>query len=268
MVLAALVLASVVSVRAQTAVAQPFDVVVMKPAAPDQDGRGWDTDENVTKITNYALADLILQAYDLKAKSQLMGLPDWAEKERYDITAKVTPEEMKRMDALPLDDARHAYRATLQMMLAERFHLQVQLTTKSMPRFALERVSPGSMGPGLLPTQAGPDGRPVGGTNTSRQSTSARATLTASGIDMTRLADRLSGMSEVGQRVVVDRTGLTGFFHFTLEYAPDSGMGVSPEATLPGLLDAMREQLGLKLVKDEGEVPVVVVTAVSKPEMD
>ena len=44
-------------------------------------------------------------------------------------------------------------------------------------------------------------------------------------------------------------------------------MGVSPDATLPGLVDALRDELGLKLVKEDGDVPVVVKAA-QKPELD
>ena len=261
-------LGSAAALRAQAVVANTFDAVIIKPAKPEETGRGWDQNENTTKISNFTLVDLVRRAYDLKARSQVLDTPEWTEKDRYDITAKVTPDEMKRMDALPLLEGAEAYRATLRSMLVERFGLKVELSKRVMPRFALMRVSATSMGPGLLPTPAGPDGRAVGGTNTSRDSGSSKATFTVSGVAMRDLADRLSGMNEVGQRVVVDKTGLPGFFQFKLEYAPDNGMGVSPEATMPGLVDAMREQLGLKLVKDEGDVPVVIVSAASKPELD
>lgn len=253
---------------AQMAAGPTFDVVVIKPAKADENGRHWSRDENTTTIGNYPLIDLIRRSYDLKANSQIIGAPEWADKDRYDIAAKVTPEEMKRMDALKPRESADAYRATLRTMLAERFGLQVEMTTRKMPRFALERVSATTMGPGLLVTPAGPDGRAVGGRNSSRNTGLSKATYEVSGEEMVDIADALSGMSEVGQRVVVDHTGLPGFFHFKLEYAPDNGMGVAPDATLPGLLDAMREQLGLKLVKDEGDVPVVIVKAAVKPELD
>ena len=85
---------------------------------------------------------------------------------------------------------------------------------------------------------------------------------------MDDIADRLSDMNETGHRVVVNKTGLPGYYNFKLTYAPDNGMGVSPDATLPGLVDTLRDELGLKLAKEEGDVPVVVVTAAQKPELD
>ena len=245
-----------------------FDVTVVKPAKADEHGRGWDSDENLTRITNFTLDDLILRAFDLKSESQLLNAPDWAGKEHYDLTAKISPEEFQRIEALPRDRKREDYLAMLQSMLAERFGLRVERSTRRQPRWAMERVSGTAMGPALHDTPAGPKGEPVGGSNSSRNSGPAKVDFTVSGLSMDDLADRLSGMSETGRRVVVNRTGLPGFFNFKLAYAPDSGMGVSPEATLPGLLDTLRDELGLKLVKDEGDVPVVVVTAAHRPELD
>lgn len=267
-VLVGLILASVPGVQAQVAVSPQFDAVVIKPARADETGRDWDRDNNMTQIGNYPLADLILRAYNLKSASQLVDIPDWAGKERYDITAKMTAEELKQMEALSPRDSREFYLAALRSMLAERFGLRVEKATRKLPRFALERVSETNVGPGLHVTPTGPDGRAVGGRNSSRHTGATKATFTASGVDMTDLADSLSGLNEVGQRVVVDKTGLTGFYNFKLEYAPDSGMGVSSDANLPGLLDAVRQELGLKLVKDEGDVPVVIVKEAKKPELD
>ena len=67
---------------------------------------------------------------------------------------------------------------------------------------------------------------------------------------------------------MVNKTGLPGRYNFKLEWAPDSGGGIAADATLPGLLEALREQLGLRLVKETGDVPVVVIKAVKPPEFD
>ena len=85
---------------------------------------------------------------------------------------------------------------------------------------------------------------------------------------MDDLAEILSGKYEVGERTVVNKTGLPGRYDFKLEWAPDSGGGIAADATLPGLLEALREQLGLRLVKETGDVPVVVIKAVKPPEFD
>lgn len=265
-VVALLVLAAAIHAVAWS---QSFDVVAIKPAGPDESGLHWNRDDALTKINNFPLLNLLMRAYNLKAPSQVIDLPPWADKDRYDIQAKYAAEDFKRMDTLPREEQAAAYRASLQALLADRFGLQGTAESRHMPRFALERVSDTEVGPGLKQMPVGPDGKPAGGRNSSRMSSrTSAAFMEVSGITMADLADLLSGQHEVASRIVVDRTGLAGFFQFHLDYAPDNGLGLSPDATLPGLLDAVRQQLGLKLVREDGDVPVVVVKAVHKPELD
>jgi uncharacterized protein (TIGR03435 family) len=74
-------------------------------------------------------------------------------------------------------------------------------------------------------------------------------------------------------RTVVDRTGLSGVFDFTLEFAPELGPGTQPGTTasasdpsgLPSLFTALQEQLGLKLESQTGPVDVLVIDHVEEP---
>lgn len=256
------------AVWAQGAKPASFEVTLIKPAKPEETGRGWDSDRNSTSIENYPLQDLIMRAYDLKSSTQVVDAPEWADKDRYDIVAKSSEQEFDRLGKLKAEESSAEYREMLQSMLAERFGLQVEKSMRRMSRFTMERVSNAAMGPGLKPTPTGPDGRPAGGRNVSSHGSSTLVTMDVSGASMEDIAKILSGRTEVGRRVVVDKTGVQGYFSFKIEFAPDSGMGISPNATLPGLLEVARQQLGLKLVKDEGDVPVVIVKAAKKPELD
>jgi uncharacterized protein (TIGR03435 family) len=67
------------------------------------------------------------------------------------------------------------------------------------------------------------------------------------------LSDRLG-------RTIIDQTGLTAKYDFTLTYAPDMG-----DTTGPSILTALQEQLGLKLDSGKGPVDVVVIDSVEKP---
>ena len=73
-------------------------------------------------------------------------------------------------------------------------------------------------------------------------------------------------------RPVLDRTGLTGTFDFSLEWslAPDSAepLGAQAEDTGPTFLVALQEQLGLKLKSTKGPVDVLVIDHVERPTAD
>ena len=78
-------------------------------------------------------------------------------------------------------------------------------------------------------------------------------------------------------RTVVDRTGLSGVFDFTLEFTPELVPGSQPGATAsatasasdpsapPSIFTALQEQLGLKLESQKGPVDVLVIDNVEEP---
>ena len=80
-------------------------------------------------------------------------------------------------------------------------------------------------------------------------------------------------------RPVIDRTGLTGFYDFTLKWAPDETQylqgrqpGAAPRPPLPDAIaaqpaikDAMLQQLGLKMEVIKTPVKVMVIDHAEKP---
>jgi uncharacterized protein (TIGR03435 family) len=84
------------------------------------------------------------------------------------------------------------------------------------------------------------------------------------------IASLLPGAGNLG-RLVVDRTGLTGTFDFSLEWTPElngplpPGVDFEPDPSGPTFLDALKEQLGLKLEATKGRVEVFVVDHVERP---
>ena len=83
--------------------------------------------------------------------------------------------------------------------------------------------------------------------------------------------------ARVLDRPVVDQTGITGKFDFTLEWRPDlsqlgpTGPGANapqlpPEVEArPDLFTAIQEQLGLKLESSKAPVDAYVIDKVQKP---
>ena len=68
------------------------------------------------------------------------------------------------------------------------------------------------------------------------------------------------------QRVVIDRTGMTGGWDFELTFAPPE---VAADANdLPSLFTALEEQLGLKLAATRGPAEVLVIDRIERPTPD
>jgi uncharacterized protein (TIGR03435 family) len=75
-------------------------------------------------------------------------------------------------------------------------------------------------------------------------------------------------------RPVVDQTGLTGRWDFTLQWTPDEtqfggrggqAQGQAGANAPPGLFTAMQEQLGLKMDSTRAPVDALVIDRIEKP---
>jgi uncharacterized protein (TIGR03435 family) len=74
-------------------------------------------------------------------------------------------------------------------------------------------------------------------------------------------------------RMVIDKTGLTANYDYTVEFTPDESValqGAPPavaqaDPSKPTLFTALQEQLGLKLESQKGPVEVFVVDRAEKP---
>jgi uncharacterized protein (TIGR03435 family) len=69
------------------------------------------------------------------------------------------------------------------------------------------------------------------------------------------------------ERPVVDQTGLTGAYDFTLSFRPQ----LPPDATTdeqdnrPTIFDALRDELGLELIPKKGPVEYLVIDHIERP---
>jgi len=72
---------------------------------------------------------------------------------------------------------------------------------------------------------------------------------------------------------IVDQTGLAGTFDYTIQWngrlpgppPPDAGTPPPPDPQATTFLQAVREQLGLKLVSAKGSVRMLVIDRVEAP---
>jgi uncharacterized protein (TIGR03435 family) len=212
----------------------------------------------------------MFQIQEFRAK-----LPEWARTTRFDIEA--------RADGSPTKDA---MRLMTQSLLEERFHMVVHRETREEPAYAVVLAKPGVLGPRLKPHPAGdPDC-----SKTSFAKTAAGAYPVACGasasivpetpgdfaaagykVTMEAIAPALGGAANLTDRRVLDRTGLTGTYDFRLEFAPESPLSAQPDASAdlgpggPSFTEAMKNQLGLKLVPQKLPLEVIVIDHIERP---
>lgn len=208
------------------------------------------------------VAALIAYAYDVQ-NHQLSGGPAWVRTDRYEVAARAGREVSQT-----------ELRAMVTALLADRFKLRVRTETREMPIFELRRArSDGRVGPNLhdcsnpndkegISTPEKPFRAPTGGT--------VATSDCANGVQ--NLATIASRQLET---TVVDKAGLTGQWRFDIYYGSEPpripGVDLSQEKVnpdLPSFEGALREQLGLRLERTRGSVPVVVIDSVERPTPD
>jgi uncharacterized protein (TIGR03435 family) len=231
--------------------------------------------------TNMPLRALITFAYQLQP-FQLVGDPDWIRNENFDIVAKMEGDPPPVAPGSGPDPHMLAMRT----LLADRFKLTVHRETREMDIYALVLARPDSApGPNLRRTttdcealmaanRGGPPPQAPGPNapfQCGMRGTFGR--LVANSMPLGLFANNLSGRM---QRVVVDRTGLTGNWDFELTFAQEPPQGPLPpgvelppaDPNAPSLVTAIQEQLGLRLQSTKGPVEVLVVDAVERPTPD
>jgi uncharacterized protein (TIGR03435 family) len=91
-------------------------------------------------------------------------------------------------------------------------------------------------------------------------------TILSGGLTMPMFVQLLTGQAG---RVVVDQTGLDGYYAFALNYAQQPAAAAdSAPGDRPSLFTALQEQLGLKLEAQRSPVDVLVVDRIERPTED
>jgi uncharacterized protein (TIGR03435 family) len=215
---------------------------------------------------------LIQNAYEIQ-DFQIAGGPKWANSDRYDIEAKMDGSAVEKLQTLSMDQRALESRRMLQALLADRFRLAFHRETKDLPGYALviakngpkvHDAKPGDTYPNGI---KGPDGHDGAGLMIIRGN---GGPLTGQGVPIANLVQVLS--QQLGE-IILDNTGLTGKYDFTLQWTPDerTGPGSSrsddapPDSSGPSIFTAIQEQLGLKLESRKVPVEVLVIDHVEPP---
>ena len=270
--LTALVLVALApAVRAQTQAPsatsiQPpsFDVISVKPNKTSLGVHGLIITEFTAdgfRGTNVPVHTLLLQAYGLH-EGESFGEPAWANSEVFDIEAKVAGPDVAAFSKLDSDQLQ----AMLRQILAERFGLVAHRETRELPVYAMSVAKGGPKLKEFGSTPAVPaSARRGGGVQMSMGMIAAHECT---------IPYFLSMLSRQLGRTVIDRTGLTGNYDFTLRWSPDNGATSAsnePGAqadTLPSIFTAVQEQLGLKLESTKAPASVLVVDHLERPSQN
>jgi uncharacterized protein (TIGR03435 family) len=224
-------------------------------------------------ITNLSLFQIITYAYNYHHNDLVFGMPDWTKSERYDITAKVAEQDVVAYQKLTDTERRLVF----QKVLADRFKLQLHRELKVLPVYALVVAKTGLKMKPATPGDTYPNGiKAPNGTVFHGLMTiyDGRGQLKVQAGSTLGLALLLSNVG-IG-RQVVDKTGLTDPYDFTLQWTPDQAMyatgpGSQPESApvadsnAPSIFTAVQEQLGLKLEPDKAPVECLVIDHIEMP---
>ncbi len=224
-------------------------------------------DMPISIYIGFAYALTTYQRYALDAQ-----LPKWAKEERFDIQARAdtnaTKDEMRLM---------------MRSLLADRFRLAAHTETHEGPVFALVLANPGEVGPQLHLRSS--DSAPCGAFTLSASARSADGSPTACDVflslvdtghiktsarnvnlQMIAWAMPFPGMPTL-DRPVIDETGLTGNYDFSIESVPESTTAPDAKSGEPGptFLEALQDQLGLKLVSSTGAIHTLIIDHIEEP---
>lgn len=256
-----LLLASLSLASAQAPAQEEFEAAAVKPFAPNPNGgfpigvTGGPGTADPGRIIykNYSLKYLLMFAYNLK-DYQIVS-PDWMNdySARFVIEATVRPGATKEQ-----------VNQMLANLLLDRFKMTVH---KEQKESAVHELTVARNGPKLTAAAEDPNARPRMFPVIMVPTASRRITAKAQTMD-----DLAVVLSDRNFGPVLDKTGLTGKYDFTLEYATQVSAELqsrvqTPDA-FPDLTAAIQQQLGLRLDAKKEPIEILVVDHSEKQPAD
>jgi uncharacterized protein (TIGR03435 family) len=295
-----LAVASAAAMQTQALPDPAFEVVSVKPSDPKSasligmipmvlpQGNGR------FSATNVPLRLLVRMAYGVQ-DFQIEGGPSWQMSQRFDIIAKAED---------GFTGGQQSIMPMVKTLLADRFKLKVHTEMREMTLSALVIASDdGKLGPHLKPSSSDcsnaqaeqqklVDAFAKGGPGAiagmlpkpgEKRPCSMAPMIGAEGFGMRADGQPLSViiplLTQVTGRIVKDQTGLTGLYDWEIRFDPQVlmqmasqfGINLPPGVALPpsdgpSLLTALKEDLGLKLDSERGQVEVLVIDSAEMPE--
>ena len=240
-----------------------FEVASVLPSAPGQNGSFCRFDlPAAAQCGNMPLRDIISIAYDLGLASglnddamfRLMGGADALLSRPFDIkataAATATIVEKKEM---------------LRSLLRDRFMLRLRPEVRQVPLFAVTRDRK-ELGPALKPSTVDCASEEMRARRAANQPTPC-GVLRSELVGGVRFIRNVGSMQVFARSVqaqlgrpVIDETGLTGTFEWSARYRAENS-----DIDAPLFVDAVRQELGLRIVPKTGPYEVMVIDSVAPP---
>jgi uncharacterized protein (TIGR03435 family) len=285
----------IAEILGNTAPPTEFDVATIKPTAPDFTGQRFQLLPGGKVNLQGVTLKLILQQIWNLPEEMIVGAPKWMGEDRYDITAKPPASALSDTSTQGQNGPDIDFEAVLAMvrnLITDRFKMVSHTEDRPISAYTLTAVKPKMKkadpasrtrfkeGPAAADAKNDPRNKmPILG-----------RLVTAQNVTMAYLAEQLQFIaSGYVHTSVLDSTGLTGGYDFTLSFSPacalqpggcggggrggDGAASGSPAADSQGasdptgavsLMDAMEKQLGLKLEKQTRPVSVLVIDHIER----
>jgi uncharacterized protein (TIGR03435 family) len=241
-----------------------FEVATIKASKPDSEQSMMMFTADGVSITGIRLAMVLREAFGVE-DDHMIDEPGWVKSSRFDIEAKVAPEDAPKLKGLSF-----AQRKTmLVQLLVDRFGLKYHRETRDLPIYELVIAKGG------VKMQEAKEQDPANTRHLMMFGGPGEIDSTAMKVE--NLAHTLSG--QLG-RTVEDKTGLKDNYDFTLKWTPDAAAAniaragdaapapsadAADSSTVPSLFTALEEQLGLKLESAKGPEAVIVIDHIEQP---
>lgn len=228
-----------------------FEAASIKPASPSAPPPGRltrieaiiGTSPGLLTARSATLKELIEGAYSLE-RYQVVGGPEWIESARFEVQGKAAAAASRQQLLL-----------MLQPLLADRFKLAFHHETKEMAVYALA-VAKG--GPKFQTSKAAPESKP------------RPLNHLGYNVDMAWLATYLTHLGS--DMPVIDKTGLAGKYDLDLDMGRIAAVAAADAGGAPGMgamfqatVNAVEDQLGLKLVRTKAPLDIFVVDHAERP---
>jgi uncharacterized protein (TIGR03435 family) len=255
-----------------------FEVATIKPAADSEPVRGIRLTGSQISLMSFSLQELLTRAWEFPTGAMLGNRPDWLGQTRYSLQLKLPA----GVDARALSQDSELFDEMLRKLLTDRFQMKYHWGEQTIPdAYVLLAGTPRMK-------KADPNSRsfckfgPPEGEKDVRTADSAfNGEFHCQNVTMDQFADLAQAVAnaEIKYRVP-NKTGLAGSYDFTLYFtttrklrtdatAAEAAAKQSGDATaapVEGLSieDAFRKELGLKLEKQPGNFPALVLDHVEQ----